>query len=277
MTKANRFAGSFSGLNITAARLRNYALTAGVALGLAAPAAVSAAPLQCKTKLSATDHVIALNAVQNLVGLYAGLSEEHGDNSVYIEDLFAMKTEGVSWKIGRGPVGIEQMKARFESLRKNPEVNLPGNLHLHSMMTPVIEVAEDGKTAQGVWDSFGPAIHSLDSGTTWLWIKYGVDFVKEDGVWKIWHMEVFPVFSTPWAVSPTDNAKAIAERKANPPAATTPPRAPRAPNPETANWQGTKDPTWSYDGQTNFRGPNLPEPTCTYDPAKSSAEYAPGF
>jgi hypothetical protein len=262
----------FSSLSVAVARLRACALTAGVVISLAAPVSMYPAGT-CKVKLSAADEVIALNQVQNLMGRYADLSEEYDDNNAVLEQLFAMKTEGVSWKIGKGPVGIEQMKARFASLAKDPEPFLPGQLHVHSMLTPVIEVAQDGKTAQGVWDSFGPAIHSAANGTSLLWIKYGVDFVKEDGDWKIWHMEVFPIFSTPWNTSPTDNAKAAAERKAAAAAAGTPPRAggPRG----DPSWVGTKDPTWTYDGVTKYRGPNIPEPTCTYDPAKSSAEYAP--
>ena len=78
------------------------ALTAAVVVALAGPSALYAAA-PCKSRLSAADQIIALNAVQNLMGRYSGLSEEHGDNSVYLENLFAMKTEGVSWKIGRGP------------------------------------------------------------------------------------------------------------------------------------------------------------------------------
>jgi hypothetical protein len=66
---------------------------------------------------------------------------------------------------------------------------------MHTQETPVIEVAGDGKTAKGIWYSIGLAVRgSVDEngntsvGTGWMWEKYGVDFIKEDGGWKIWHL-----------------------------------------------------------------------------------------
>jgi hypothetical protein len=36
----------------------------------------------------------------------------------------------------------------------------------------------------------------------WAWCKYGADFMKEDGKWKIWHLHVYGIFMTsynkPW-------------------------------------------------------------------------------
>jgi len=32
----------------------------------------------------------------------------------------------------------------------------------------------------------------------WVWVKYGVDFVKEDGKWKIRHFKVYATFETPY-------------------------------------------------------------------------------
>ena len=61
--------------------------------------------------------------------------------------------------------------------------------------TPVIEVAGDGKTAKGIWYSIGigvrPNVNSdgtYTKSTSWMWEKYAVDFIKEDGKWKIWHL-----------------------------------------------------------------------------------------
>jgi hypothetical protein len=94
-----------------------------------------------------------------------------------------------------------------------------GKLILHYTTTPVIEVAEDGETAKGVWIMTG-----LESGLTdpevaeqqpeyffepedvlgkkvwahWVWCKYGVDFLKQDGTWKIWHFRCFEVARAPY-------------------------------------------------------------------------------
>jgi hypothetical protein len=67
---------------------------------------------------------------------------------------------------------------------------------MHASTTPVIEIAGDGKTAKGVWYSPGIGImgHVADGkiGVTgsFFYEKYAGDFIKEDGVWKIWHLQM---------------------------------------------------------------------------------------
>lgn len=61
---------------------------------------------------------------------------------------------------------------------------------------PIIEVAGDGKTAKGQWNSNGPGLNTsvrdgkLVVSGMWFWRTYYVDFVKEDGEWKIWHIQM---------------------------------------------------------------------------------------
>ena len=62
----------------------------------------------------------------------------------------------------------------------------------------MIEVAGDGKTAKGVWIGIG-FVARTDAQTGeaqcfWEWGKYGVDFIKEDGVWKFWHFHIYRIF-----------------------------------------------------------------------------------
>ena len=67
---------------------------------------------------------------------------------------------------------------------------------MHTSTTPVIEIAGDGKTAQGAWYSPGVGVMPVyEDGKIHLqsmlfFEKYGGDFVKEDGVWKIWHLQM---------------------------------------------------------------------------------------
>jgi len=93
-------------------------------------------------------------------------------------------------------------------------------LIVHTLTTPVIEVAGDGLTAQGVWISPGvetvPGGHTapaqLEDGVwvsaeeqidladqgfraTWAWVRYGVDFVVEDGEWRIWRLAIHRLFT----------------------------------------------------------------------------------
>lgn len=80
--------------------------------------------------------------------------------------------------------------------------------------TPVIEIAEDGETAKGLW-----SIRGSHSGLTpggpqafWEWGWFAVDFVRENDAWRIWHMlylqEVMRPAGSPW----TGAEKQYAER-----------------------------------------------------------------
>jgi len=71
----------------------------------------------------------------------------------------------------------------------------------HTLTTPVIEIAENGETAKGVWVSPGHETFPDDQGhhkAHWSWGRYAVDFRKEKGVWKIWHLHVLTTFRTPF-------------------------------------------------------------------------------
>lgn len=68
-----------------------------------------------------------------------------------------------------------------------------GQLLLHVTTTAIIEVAEDGQTAKCFWYSPGMIAESGSNANT-IWEAYGVDFVKENGVWKMWHLHMFTDF-----------------------------------------------------------------------------------
>ena len=65
-----------------------------------------------------------------------------------------------------------------------------GSLDVWNMTTPIVEVADDLKTAKGLWYYLRGNTDYTAAGITtyhqWGWM--GVDFVNEDGEWKIWHM-----------------------------------------------------------------------------------------
>lgn len=67
---------------------------------------------------------------------------------------------------------------------------------MHTLVTDVIEVAEDGQSARGSFITPG-LIHSVlnPDGKKYcniLWERYGSDFVLEDGKWKYLHEHVCP-------------------------------------------------------------------------------------
>jgi hypothetical protein len=244
--------------------LRRLARATALCAALAIPTAGAACAASCT--ISANDHVIALNEIQNLMGRYSHLGQLRGEGT--LAELFAMNTQGTSWHTPGGPTGLDAMKARFA----HPDEELtPGVLHLHAMFTPVIEVAGAGKTAKGVWDSFGASVQGPTDIGGWLCVKYGVDFVKEAGAWKIWHMQVYPVFSTKYDKSITQTARERAARNANstagagadrnqPPPGAPPGAGPGGPPKMPAG-------LWIYDGKSVEKGPFIPVPYCHFDTA----------
>lgn len=88
----------------------------------------------------------------------------------------------------------------------------PGVLDAHGMNTPVIAVAEDGCSARGLWVSPGMFTLKDPEGANglqsyWCWQKIGADFIYENDTWKIWHLHVFPIWTTPFEVSWVEDHK----------------------------------------------------------------------
>jgi len=82
-----------------------------------------------------------------------------------------------------------------------------GALWYHMLTTPVIEISGDGQTAKGIWMSFGNVSGAGNGGTMSQWTeeKYGMDFIKEDGKWKIWHLRTYVEYYSPFQKSWTES------------------------------------------------------------------------
>lgn len=66
-----------------------------------------------------------------------------------------------------------------------------GCVHFHPLSTPLIEISADGNTAKGMWYSIGQRTELNDLGTAdawWIALRIGADFIRENGVWKLWHL-----------------------------------------------------------------------------------------
>lgn len=185
-----------------------YAMTLGIFAMPAAQAAVSEkefAELKAMVQREKDAREIhnLMSTRSNLLGL--------GRNAAWIE-LFAKKQPDVSWYMnGRYRVGLETLRSQFvgdgsrekrniEAMRKvypdiedKPENSYVGDLRLHAILSPIIVVADDGKTAKGFWQSIGLqiAVSSGKPNATLGFEKYAVDFIKEDGEWRFWHMATY--------------------------------------------------------------------------------------
>lgn len=65
---------------------------------------------------------------------------------------------------------------------------------MHFTASPIIEVAADGKSAKGLFYTPGCIFSTLNPGQcregTWIWERYGADFVLEDGRWLFKNLKV---------------------------------------------------------------------------------------
>jgi hypothetical protein len=92
---------------------------------------------------------------------------------------------------------VSELHPEVENRKENEGV---GSMIMHTLTTPIIEVAGDGKTAKGMWYSPGQVTEVGGDGkpmAMWMWEKYGADFVKEDGKWKLWHIHMYTDFAVP--------------------------------------------------------------------------------
>lgn len=130
--------------------------------------------------------------IENLMGEYH--VNHNQKNMAKSLQFYALKQPDVFIEIGDiGKfVGEKNLRKLFE---ENYQIkDNRGNMLLHWLCSPMIEVAADGQTAKGLWASPGAESIVMADGThqaLWNFIQYAVDFIKEDDAWKIWHMYVF--------------------------------------------------------------------------------------
>lgn len=157
-----------------------------------------------------------IHELSNLMSLRAFL---HGAGLQGKElDLWSNRDD-VSWGQQNGfRVGIKNVRAAYDErfrrvkaqelaamhklypdVADDPSNLFVGSLDFHTLTTPILQVAGDGQTAKGMW--YTPGFVSGPSAKgggalnpSWMWERYAVDFIKEDGKWKFWHVVVLTDF-----------------------------------------------------------------------------------
>lgn len=173
-----------------------------------------------KPTVSKAERALAMWEVQNVMSRHA-FYHAAGINRQEVDDLWVdrkgpnAKTATFAspgWVMNgietiRGAYGDGHESSRAKALKALSEIDpgvkdVPENLGagdewaMHTNTTPVLEIAGDGKTAKGVWYSPGMGLFTrIEDGKaivkgTFFWEKYGGDFIKEKGVWKIWHLQM---------------------------------------------------------------------------------------
>lgn len=74
-----------------------------------------------------------------------------------------------------------------------------GILEDRTITNCVLEIAQDGATAKGMWCEFGSVTDVSVKGplTNWVMGYYAADFIREDGKWKLWHLQHLRMVDSP--------------------------------------------------------------------------------
>ncbi|MBR0091838.1 MAG: nuclear transport factor 2 family protein [Lachnospiraceae bacterium] len=104
------------------------------------------------------------------------------------------KKEDVSLEIGEEGMytGYETIKEYFGFLPKLAAK--PGTMIYHYVDTPVVQIAKDGQTAKITCLAPGLDAAAKALVQNWVYGKYYVDLIREDGEWKLWHVQWFRTF-----------------------------------------------------------------------------------
>lgn len=130
-----------------------------------------------------------------------------GQNDNFFIGMPSIKYQYVDWKERNDRTDLENVARLYPDIEVKPENYGIGTCIVHPLTSPILEIAGDGKTAKGIWYSPGQ-VTTLDKNgkpqAQIMWEKYGVDFIKEDGEWKIWHIHMYYDFSAPLGKSWTE-------------------------------------------------------------------------
>jgi hypothetical protein len=116
--------------------------------------------------------------------------------------LFAQKTPGITMEIEDSGVyeGIKSITRFWNTVFSDKKSRSPGNLALHMTVNPIIEISKTGTRAKGVWHSHG--FCSFVGGGSFKQFlclgKYDMEYVKEDGQWKIFKFAYRQTFMCPY-------------------------------------------------------------------------------
>lgn len=96
-----------------------------------------------------------------------------------------------SWYVDKHNERREEQLAAYKAADPSFEGGLNTGVSVfRTINTPVIYIAEDGKTAQGCFFIAGEETLGKPDGTAeafHIFGRVGVDYMNEDGEWKIWH------------------------------------------------------------------------------------------
>ena len=95
--------------------------------------------------------------------------------------------------VGMDAIRDYYVTAHNEKLDALPGDRAQGCLFHHPVSTGLVQEAYDGQTARGLWYCISQETlrqTETEADARWYMEKLAIDFLKEDGQWKIWHVVV---------------------------------------------------------------------------------------
>lgn len=156
--------------------------------------------------------------IERLMARYQVL-EGAGEGGRLMDELWTREKPDPTHEYGAGGVyrGLDEISPFYCRGRK------PGVWQFHPLHTPAVEILPDGLTARGSWTSLGIELDAGECGTEelsgqpgrvrllsgtgadskrfcaeWVIQTYHVEFTKENGEWRIWHMHISEPARTPF-------------------------------------------------------------------------------
>ena len=149
--------------------------------------------------------------IKNLMGRYMNYVIQNRDGEIF--DRFWASAEDICLGFNDGwYVGQDAVKNYYEAARqrhilvaeliqkrfpqelgdKTPQdIFGIGTFRDYPITAPVIKLAEDGKTAKGLWYCYGSHAELTPGGPSSFWTfgYFAADFIREGDEWKLWHMQ----------------------------------------------------------------------------------------
>ena len=157
--------------------------------------------------------------VENVMAMHCYYHVQ-GFNKEELDDIWVTKDEDVSWTQGFGArdslshmylaYGLNYRRnclSNYEAIcqvfpeLKNHHASPLMEMAMHTLASPIIEVADDLKTVKGWWYTPGTIGSNLNytrkQEGNWMWERYAIDFLIEDGEPKMQRASVLADIACP--------------------------------------------------------------------------------
>jgi SnoaL-like domain len=133
--------------------------------------------------IGSAERAVAALEIANLMGRYAACARTECADAAAA--LFALGEDDVRISAPQRIAGPAEVR-RYLRMRAASKPTVP--------VAPIIEIAGDGQTARGAWTALVVVASGDATGGSRSWQRYGVDFIRTPAGWRIWHLQLRPVW-----------------------------------------------------------------------------------